>query len=122
MTQVNAKLHGLVRGKFRRIDVLQRGTSPRIVRAQIVGTKGTTPVTGPQLRSPLRPVRHVGLLHDGELERLPRAAGAATPPAATDPGPAATTPSRTTGGAAAGGAAARAGGEGHAARRARPAR
>jgi stage II sporulation protein D len=49
--QVRKKLRGLVHGRFRRIDVLQRGTSPRIVRAQIVGSRGTTPVTGPQLRN-----------------------------------------------------------------------
>jgi stage II sporulation protein D len=50
-TQVQAKLRGLVHGKFKRIKVLQRGVSPRVVRAQIVGTKGTTNVTGPQLRT-----------------------------------------------------------------------
>jgi stage II sporulation protein D len=49
--QATAKLRGLVRGSFERLDVLQRGTSPRIVKAQIVGSKGTTPVTGPQLRA-----------------------------------------------------------------------
>src|SRR3954449_6583290 len=49
--QVQAKLRGLVHGKFKRIKVLQRGVSPRVVRAQIVGTKGTTNVTGPQLRT-----------------------------------------------------------------------
>jgi stage II sporulation protein D len=49
--QVRKKLRGLVHGRFKRIDVLQRGTSPRIVRAQIVGTRGTTPVTGPLLRN-----------------------------------------------------------------------
>src|SRR4051812_781581 len=50
-TQAGAKLRGLVKGRFRGIKVLQRGVSPRIVRAQVVGTKGTTNVTGPQLRS-----------------------------------------------------------------------
>jgi stage II sporulation protein D len=49
--QVNAKLRGLVKGRFEGIKVIQRGVSPRIVRAQVVGTRGTTPVTGPQLRS-----------------------------------------------------------------------
>jgi stage II sporulation protein D len=49
--QAAKKLHGLVKGKFRGIKVLQRGVSPRIVRAQVVGTKGTTNVTGPQLRT-----------------------------------------------------------------------
>jgi stage II sporulation protein D len=49
--RATAKLRGLVRGKFRRIRVVQRGLSPRIVRAEIVGSRGTTPVTGPQLRA-----------------------------------------------------------------------
>ena len=50
-TQAAAKLRGLVKGRFKGITVTQRGVSPRIVRAQVVGTKGTTNVTGPQLRS-----------------------------------------------------------------------
>jgi SpoIID/LytB domain protein len=49
--QVEAKLRGLVRGHFKRIKVLQRGVSPRVVRAQVVGTRGKIAVTGPQLRS-----------------------------------------------------------------------
>src|SRR4051794_4804101 len=51
ITQASAKLRGLVKGKLRGIKVLQRGVSPGIVRAQVVGTKGTTTVTGTQLRS-----------------------------------------------------------------------
>ncbi|HEU4976042.1 MAG TPA: SpoIID/LytB domain-containing protein [Baekduia sp.] len=47
------KLAGLVRGRFRGITVLQRGTSPRIVRAEVDGTNGVTQVTGPQLRQRL---------------------------------------------------------------------
>jgi stage II sporulation protein D len=50
-TQAAAKLRGLVKGRFKGINVTQRGVSPRIVRAQVLGTKGTTNVTGPQLRS-----------------------------------------------------------------------
>jgi stage II sporulation protein D len=49
--QAGAKLRGLVKGRFKRIRVLQRGTSPRVVRAEIVGTGGRTAVTGPQLRA-----------------------------------------------------------------------
>jgi stage II sporulation protein D len=49
--KAQSKLHGLVRGKFRGITVTQRGTSPRVVRAEINGTHGVTQVTGPQLRS-----------------------------------------------------------------------
>jgi stage II sporulation protein D len=50
MATVQAKLKGLVRGSFRGITVLERGVSPRIVRAEVDGTAGATQVTGPQLR------------------------------------------------------------------------
>jgi stage II sporulation protein D len=52
-SRAQAKLKGLVRGKFRGITVLERGVSPRIVRAEIDGTNGVTQVTGPQLRARL---------------------------------------------------------------------
>jgi stage II sporulation protein D len=50
-TQVKHKLRKYLIGRFKRIKVLQRGVSPRVVRAQVVGTGGITNVTGPQLRS-----------------------------------------------------------------------
>jgi stage II sporulation protein D len=53
LAQADARLGGLVKGQLRRIRVLQRGRSPRVVRAQVVGTRGRTAVTGPQLRSRL---------------------------------------------------------------------
>jgi stage II sporulation protein D len=40
-------------GAFKRLKVLQRGVSPRVVRAQVVGTRGTRTVTGPQVRAAL---------------------------------------------------------------------
>jgi stage II sporulation protein D len=40
-------------GRFKRIKVLQRGVSPRVVRARIVGSAGSRVVTGPQVRSAL---------------------------------------------------------------------
>jgi stage II sporulation protein D len=43
------RLGSLVKGKFRGIRVTERGVSPRVVSAQVVGSRGTTPVTGPQL-------------------------------------------------------------------------
>jgi stage II sporulation protein D len=43
----------MVRGKLKRIVVTQRGASPRIVRAKLIGTGGTTTATGPQLRDAL---------------------------------------------------------------------
>jgi stage II sporulation protein D len=48
-----SRLRGLVRGSFRGIKVLQRGSSPRIVRAQVLGTRGATAVSGPTLRARL---------------------------------------------------------------------
>jgi stage II sporulation protein D len=49
-----ARLGGLVKGSFRGIKVVERGASPRVVRALVLGSRGSTPVTGPQLRSRLR--------------------------------------------------------------------
>jgi stage II sporulation protein D len=48
-----AKLGGWVRGRFRSLDVLQRGVSPRVVRAEVRGSGGSTVVTGAQLRTRL---------------------------------------------------------------------
>ena len=48
-----AKLGSWVRGHFRGLDVLQRGVSPRVVRAEVRGSGGNTVVTGPQLRARL---------------------------------------------------------------------
>jgi stage II sporulation protein D len=54
VTQASAKLRGLVKGRFRSIEVTRRGVSPRIVSADIVGSKGRTTVSGPTLRSRFR--------------------------------------------------------------------
>jgi stage II sporulation protein D len=51
LTQASRKLRGLVKGKLKSIEIVQRGVSPRIVRAEIVGSKGRTPISGPQLRT-----------------------------------------------------------------------
>jgi SpoIID/LytB domain protein len=45
------KLGSLVKGQLRGIRVTQRGVSARIVAAEVVGTRGQTAVTGPQLQS-----------------------------------------------------------------------
>lgn len=47
------KLGSWVKGTLRSIDVIKRGVSPRVVRADIVGSRGRTSVTGPQLRARL---------------------------------------------------------------------
>jgi stage II sporulation protein D len=51
--QVAARLHGLVRGGFRGIRVVDRGSSPRIVSADVVGTDGSTRVSGATLKARL---------------------------------------------------------------------
>ena len=40
-------------GKFVRLKALQRGVSPRVVRAQVIGTSGKRTVSGPQVRAAL---------------------------------------------------------------------
>src|SRR4051812_32779897 len=50
MSQASKKLGGLVHGSFRGIEVVQRGESPRVVRAQVVSSDGRTTVTGRELR------------------------------------------------------------------------
>ncbi len=40
-------------GSFKRLKVVQRGVSPRVVRAKVVGTHGSRTVTGPQVRAAL---------------------------------------------------------------------
>ena len=44
-----ARLRGLVKGTFRGIEVLGRGHSPRILTAAILGSAGTTQVSGAEL-------------------------------------------------------------------------
>jgi stage II sporulation protein D len=50
---VKRKLGSLVKGSFRSIRVSRRGASPRIVSATIVGSRGSTTASGPQLRARL---------------------------------------------------------------------
>jgi stage II sporulation protein D len=40
-------------GRYKRVKVLDRGVSPRVVRARVVGTGGSTVLTGPQIRARL---------------------------------------------------------------------
>ncbi|TML99436.1 MAG: SpoIID/LytB domain-containing protein [Actinobacteria bacterium] len=53
MGQAAKKLRGLLQGKFRGVVVLERGASPRVVAADIVGSKGRTRVDGAMLRKRL---------------------------------------------------------------------
>ena len=51
LNSAGRKLHGLVKGSFRGIEVVARGASPRIVAADVVGTQGRTRVDGATLRA-----------------------------------------------------------------------
>jgi stage II sporulation protein D len=50
---LQARLGSYVRGRFRGIKVIKRGVSPRVVRAQVKGSRGNVTVTGPQVRTRL---------------------------------------------------------------------
>lgn len=47
------RLAGLVKGSLRGIEVLRRGASPRIVAAEVLGSRGNSPVSGPELAARL---------------------------------------------------------------------
>lgn len=49
----SSRLRGLLRGSFRGIEVLRRGSSPRIVSAYVLSSKGHTLVSGAELASRL---------------------------------------------------------------------
>jgi stage II sporulation protein D len=51
--QMESELAGLFEGRLERIEVLERGDSPRIVRARVVGSAGSTAITGTTLRARL---------------------------------------------------------------------
>jgi stage II sporulation protein D len=50
---MQAALSGEVRGKLRKVVVLKRGDSPRIFRARLVGSAGSTKVSGQTLEADL---------------------------------------------------------------------
>jgi SpoIID/LytB domain protein len=49
----SARLKGLVQGSFRGIEVLKRGVSPRIVSAEVLGSRGASVLGGPELAARL---------------------------------------------------------------------
>jgi stage II sporulation protein D len=53
VSSVARKLRGLYRGGFRGIRVTKRGVSPRIVSAEVLGTRGSTVTDGATLRARL---------------------------------------------------------------------
>jgi SpoIID/LytB domain protein len=53
LASAGSRLSGLVKGTFTGIEVLKRGVSPRIVSAYVLGSKGRTLVSGPELEARL---------------------------------------------------------------------
>lgn len=53
LAEAERKLGDLVQGSLRRIRILERGDSPRVLRAEIVGSEGTTSTSGAMLRARL---------------------------------------------------------------------
>jgi stage II sporulation protein D len=51
--EMESRLSGLFAGRLRNIKVLKRGDSPRIVRARVVGSRGSSKTTGPDLQGRL---------------------------------------------------------------------
>jgi stage II sporulation protein D len=51
--QAQARLGSLVKGRLKGVEVLERGASPRVVSADVVGTRGRTRVDGATLRARL---------------------------------------------------------------------
>ena len=51
--QLTAKLGSAVKGRFRKLKVLRRGVSPRVVRAKVQGSRGSVTVNGSVLRGRL---------------------------------------------------------------------
>ena len=51
--EMESRLSDLFAGRLRKIDVLERGDSPRIVRARVVGTRGSSKISGLGLQSRL---------------------------------------------------------------------
>ena len=53
LSTADRRLGGLVKGTLRRIRVLSRGRSPRVVRAQVIGSRGKRTISGPTLKAKL---------------------------------------------------------------------
>jgi stage II sporulation protein D len=52
-SQITSRLSGYVKGTFRGIEIVQKGVSPRVVYAEVVGSRGRTRITGPTVRARL---------------------------------------------------------------------
>ena len=87
-------LRGLVKGAFEGIEVLKRGFSPRIVLAEVLGSKGKTEVSGPELAGRLGLYdawAYFSVETGGKVSKEPDRSG--PQPSAGEEAPAATPPS-----------------------------
>ena len=75
---VAKKLGGLVKGSFKGIRVTKRGESPRIMTAEVVGSRGVTRDRRADAARAARALRHVGVVH-GDQDRQERRRRAARP-------------------------------------------
>lgn len=50
---LQSKLSSYVKGQLKNVVVVKRGVSPRVIKANVVGTRGTKSITGTQIRSAL---------------------------------------------------------------------
>jgi SpoIID/LytB domain protein len=95
-----ARLSGLVKGSFRGIEVLERGVSPRIVAAEVLGSRGNSHVSGPELAARLGLTSawaYFSVKNGASVTREPDVSGQApftAPPAESPP---ASAPAPTTG-------------------------
>jgi len=73
-----ARLRGLVKGTFRGIEVLERGASPRIISAAVLGSAGDTQVSGSELAGRLglsSTWAYFGVKHGSSVEAEPDHSG-----------------------------------------------
>jgi SpoIID/LytB domain protein len=83
-----SRLRGLVDGKLEGIEVLRRGSSPRIVQAEVLGSKGHTLVDGPELEARLglySSWAYFSVKDQKSLQPEPDASGPAAPAPAPTP-------------------------------------
>lgn len=82
------RLRGLYRGEFRGIEVLRRGYSPRILAANVLGSRGDVEVTGPELEDRLglySTWAYFSLVTPAGVQAEPDLSHRAPPPAETPP-------------------------------------
>lgn len=94
-----ARLRGFVKGSFRGVEVLKRGVSPRILAAEVLGSRGNSQISGPELAARLglqSAWAYFSVKSGASVRREPDVSGQApftAPPAESPP---ASTPAATT--------------------------